>query len=39
VAADLRLLGITEPQDLLGRDPYTMYEELCHKMKQRHDRS
>jgi hypothetical protein len=37
VAADLRLLGITRPQDLLGRDAYTMYEDLCRKTKQRHD--
>jgi hypothetical protein len=37
VAADLRLLGIIEPKDLLGRDPYRMYEALCPKTKQRHD--
>jgi hypothetical protein len=37
IAADLRLLGVARPQDLLGRDPYTMYEELCRKTKQRHD--
>jgi len=37
VAADLRLLGITEPHDLLGRDPYTMYQELCNQTNQRHD--
>jgi hypothetical protein len=37
VAADLRLLGVTVPQDLLGRDPYAMFEELCRLTKQRHD--
>jgi hypothetical protein len=37
VAADLRLLGIAGPQDLIGRDPYLMYDELCRVTKQRHD--
>lgn len=37
VAADLRQLGITEPADLLGHDPYTMYDELCRLTGQRHD--
>ena len=29
VAADLRRLGITAPTDLLGRNPYAMYDDLC----------
>lgn len=29
MAADLRLLGIDAPSQLVGRDPYAMYEELC----------
>ena len=37
VAADLRRLGITLPIDLLGRDPYTMYDELCRLTGVRHD--
>lgn len=37
VAADLRLLGITSPADLLERDPYAMYDELCRLTGQRHD--
>ena len=37
VAADLRQLGITLPIDLLGRDPYTMYDDLCRLTGQRHD--
>ncbi len=37
VAADLRRLGVTGPQDLIGRDPYAMYEELCRLTRQRHD--
>lgn len=36
-AADLVLLGINSPQDLLGRDPYQMYEQLCVITGQRHD--
>ena len=37
VAADLRQLGITTPDDLLGRDPYAMYDDLCRITGQRHD--
>jgi hypothetical protein len=37
LAEDLRLVGISHPQDLIGRDPYEMYEELCQKTGARHD--
>lgn len=37
VAADLRQLGIAEPVDLLDRDPYEMYDDLCRLTGQRHD--
>jgi hypothetical protein len=37
VAADLRQLGITLPDDLLGRDPYELYDDLCRLTGQRHD--
>src|SRR6516165_9083309 len=37
VAGDLRRLGITSPSDLLGRDPYEMYNALCRITGQRHD--
>lgn len=37
VAAFLRQLGITQPDDLLGRDPYEMYDDLCGITGQRHD--
>jgi len=37
VAADLRQLRIMSPGDLLGRDPYAMYDDLCHITGQRHD--
>ena len=37
IAADLRQLGITLPIDLLGRDPYAIYDDLCRLTGQRHD--
>jgi hypothetical protein len=37
IAADLRQLGITMPTELPGRDPYPMYDDLCHITGQRHD--
>jgi len=37
VAADLRLLGIQAPGDLVGRDPYEMYATLCALTATRHD--
>src|SRR5271163_4440149 len=37
IAADLRQLGITLPDELPGRDPYEMYDDLCRITGQRHD--
>ena len=37
IAADLRQLGVTMPSELLGRDPYAMYDDLCRITGQRHD--
>jgi hypothetical protein len=37
VAADLRQLGIRSPGELLGRDPYAMYDDLCRITGLRHD--
>lgn len=36
-AADLRLLGFQRPQQLVGQDPFKLYERLCQRTKQRHD--
>ena len=36
-AADLVLLGITTPAQLVGRCPYQMYRQLCAMTGQRHD--
>lgn len=37
VADDLRHLGINVPADLLGLNPYAMYDDLCQMTGQRHD--
>jgi len=29
IAANLRRIGVSTPRDLLGKDPYAMYDELC----------
>ena len=37
MAADLRLLGHSSPQSLLGADPYRLYAQLCQQTGVRHD--
>jgi hypothetical protein len=37
IAADFKRLGVGSPQDLIGRDPYVLYDELCRVTKHRHD--
>lgn len=36
-AQDLRLLGIHEPNQLVGQCPFDMYEELCKRTGSRQD--
>lgn len=36
-AADLRLLGITHPEQLSGRCPFELYDELCRQTGAKHD--
>lgn len=36
-AGDLHLLGVRMPADLVGRDPYAMYDQLCERTGVRHD--
>ena len=36
-AGDLRSLGITRPAQLVGRDPYVMYDQLCARTGVRQD--
>jgi len=37
VAADLRSIGIRKPGELVGQDPFAMYEKLGQVMGVRHD--
>ena len=37
IAADLRLVGVECPHDLVDRDPYVMYDDLCRMTGKRHD--
>jgi hypothetical protein len=37
MAADLRLLGIEHPRQLIGRDPLQLYQALQETTGQRHD--
>lgn len=37
IAANMRLIGVLLPQNLLGKDPYTMYDDLCRTTGVRHD--
>lgn len=37
MAADFRVLGLAGPGDLVGRDPYALYDELCESTGTRHD--
>jgi hypothetical protein len=37
IATDLRRLGIAAPADLIGRDPYALYDQLCRSTGVRYD--
>ena len=37
VAADLRQIGIHAPTDLIGQDPYVLYQQLCAQTGVMHD--
>jgi len=37
IAANLRLIGIQQPADLQGQDPYLLYDRLCAATGQRQD--
>lgn len=34
---DFQVLGIEQPEQLIGQDPYLMYQELCQRTGLRHD--
>ncbi|MBM4277028.1 MAG: mitomycin resistance protein [Deltaproteobacteria bacterium] len=37
ISEDLRLIGITHPKQLIGMDPFKMYQDLCAAKGKRHD--
>jgi hypothetical protein len=37
IEKDLALLGIKQPIELAGKDPYKMYEDLCRSTQTHHD--
>jgi hypothetical protein len=37
IAADLNDLGVDRPDQLKGRDPYQLYDDLCRITGKRHD--
>jgi hypothetical protein len=37
MAADLRCIGIRAPQQLIGQNPFKLYEALCERTGGRHD--
>ena len=37
IGSDLRLVGITEPKDLVGKDPFELYDDLCTKKGKKID--
>jgi len=37
IAADLRRLGIGKPAELIGRDPYALYDDFCRLTGRRED--
>ena len=37
IAANLQLIGISSPHDLVGKDPYAIYDQLCRTTHVRHD--
>ncbi len=37
IAADLQLIGVNQPCDLVGRDAFALYDALCDVTQQRHD--
>lgn len=37
IAADLSLIGINQPRDLIAKDPFQLYKMLCDKTGTGHD--
>ena len=37
IARDLRSIGIKQPHDLIGRNPHSLYQDLCDRTRTRQD--
>ena len=37
MAGDLNIVGIQQPQELIGANAYQLYDELCKKTGKKHD--
>ena len=37
IARDLRSIGIKQPQELIGRNPHSLYQALCDRTRTRQD--
>ncbi len=37
IAGDFKMLGLSAPRDLKGKDPFKLYQKLCKHTKTRHD--
>ncbi len=37
IEKNLNIIGIFTPEQLIGKDPYKMYAELCNVTKKKHD--
>ncbi len=37
IANDLQLIGIEHPQQLIGKNPFDLYDELCNITARKHD--
>jgi len=37
IASDLRLIGIQKPKDLIGQNPFDLYDKLCIKKEKKID--
>ena len=37
IAAELRLIGIQSPRELIGKDPFQLYDELCDRSGKKYD--
>ena len=37
IEKDFNIVGVNSPKQLIGKDPYKMYNELCNATNQKHD--